>query len=358
MTLVELGWSSFFAQQVQDSESGLKAARVCRQDINQYRLIAETGHLTATLPGRLRHNTDSQADLPTVGDWVLTSTNPRDEAGSVQIERLLQRRTRFSRQKSGDTVDEQVIAANIDTVFIVCGLDHDFNPARIERYLLLSSISGAKPVILLNKVDICRDTTHELNQLKPIAKDTPWHLVSAKEGLGLDTIRNYFNPGTTCVLIGSSGVGKSTIINALLGFERFKTGSVRSTDSRGRHTTTFREMVVLPKNGLIIDTPGLRELQIWSDSSSLQKNFADITEMALQCRFSDCRHDKEPNCAIRSAINNGDLEQNRFERYLKLERELSQLDSRLDDVSRRGKNQDSRYLSTGSHNLPDKEEQE
>ena len=354
MTLTELGWSHFFEQQIQDSESGLQPARVCRQDINQYHLIAKTGQLTASLPGRLRRDACSKADLPTVGDWVLTSAIPGGEADSVQIERLLERKSKFSRQEAGETVDEQVVAANIDTVFIVCGLDDDFNPARIERYLLLSRDSGALPVILLNKVDVCSEQAARLDELRPIAKETPCHLISAKEGIGLDAIQQYISTGTTCALMGSSGVGKSTIINALLGYDRFETSLVRAADSRGRHTTTFREMVTLPDGGLIIDTPGMRELQIWSDSSSLQQNFEDITELALQCRFSDCQHDTEPGCAVGKAISNGEIAAERLERYRKLERELTHLDSQLDAASRAEKKQKRRRFSKLIRNRRDK----
>tara|TARA_Y100001934_G_C12253111_1_gene726137 strand:+ start:139 stop:1209 length:1071 start_codon:yes stop_codon:yes gene_type:complete len=354
MTLAELGWSHFFATQIQASEAALKPARVTRQDINGYQLISAEGELQATLPGRLRRSAYSKADLPTVGDWVLTSAITGGEKDNVQIERLLERQSRFSRQEAGESIDEQVIAANVDTTFIVCGLDDDFNPARIERYLLLSRNSGTQPVILLNKTDICDNQELFLDRLRPIAKATPYYFISAKDNLGLEAIDPYLAAGETCALIGSSGVGKSTIINVLLGYDRFTTGAVRTTDSRGRHTTTFREMVRLPCGALIIDTPGMRELRVWADSIALEQSFEDIAELALGCKFSDCQHVSEPGCAIAKAISDGDLPAERFERYIKLRRELSELDSQQVAATRTERKQARRRISKLLRNRPDK----
>ena len=328
MNLQELGWGYFFEQQIEDSESGLLPARVCREDINQYHLLAENRNLIGTLPGKLRHSAHSRASLPAVGDWVLTSSIEGGELDYVQIERMLERKSKISRREAGDTVSEQVIAANIDTVFIVCGLDDDFNIARIERYMLLCEESNSEPVILLNKADIKDDHTDKIKQLSTIAVGVAWHLISAKENTGLEAVRQYIGPGTTSALLGSSGAGKSTIINVLLGYKHFDTQSVRPSDSRGRHTTTFREMVALPNKGLIIDTPGMRELQIWLDGETLTKKFKDIAELALQCKFSDCGHNTEPDCAIRNAITDGSLDKERFKRYQKIEKEVIQLESR------------------------------
>ena len=338
MTLAELGWSNFFAQQVQDSESELQPARVCRQDINQYHLITEDKKLTAKLPGKLWHSAQSKSDLPTVGDWVLTSAIPGGEPSTVRIERLLKRKSKFSRQIASDKFDEQVVAANIDTVFVVSGLDDEFNPARIERYLTLSMNSGVATVILLNKADISLDHTAKLNELQPIAKNTPSHLISAKKQMGLDAIRQYIGVSDTCAFIGSSGVGKSTIINSLVGHDHFKTAAVRASDSRGRHTTTFRELVAVPGHGLVIDTPGMRELQIWTDPKSGQSNFEDITEIASQCKFSDCKHDSEPNCAIRKAISEGRIDDERLQRYKKLNLELDLLKAHQENIGSARKN--------------------
>ena len=312
------------------------------------------GELKGLLPGRLRHEAYSKADLPTVGDWVLTSSIAGGESDTVQIERLLDRKSRFSRQEAGESVDEQVIAANIDTVFIVSGLDEDFNPPRLERYLLLCRDSGALPVIILNKADICEDVEDKLDQLRPILRGTPFHVISAKLEDGLDEIYGYISEGTTCALIGSSGVGKSTIINGLLGYDRFETGAVREADSKGRHTTTFRELVVLPEVGLVIDTPGMREIQMWGDVSQLGGTFDDIEELALACKFSDCLHKGEPGCSVIAAIDSGELEPDRLERYRKLGRELAHLEEQQNAAARAEKKQERKKFARLIRNRPDK----
>ncbi|MBT4160927.1 MAG: ribosome small subunit-dependent GTPase A [Gammaproteobacteria bacterium] len=354
MKLEELGWSHFFQQQILSLEEDCVPARICRQDVNQYLLLSENGVLTGKLPGRLRREAFSKADLPTVGDWVLVKQIVGGEQGTVQIEKLLERRSRFSRQEAGDIVDEQVIAANIDTVFIVSGLDEDFNISRIERYLLLSRDSGALPVILLNKSDVCDTLDQYLDALRPIARGTPFHVISAKGQTGLEDVRQYISSGTTCALMGSSGVGKSTVINALLGYDRFETGSVREADGTGRHTTTFREMVEIPSGGLIIDTPGMRELQVWGDASSLAQSFEDIEDLALNCKFGDCKHDTEPGCAIASAITAGELDSERLESYRKFDRELLHLKSQQSAAARAEKKEGRKRLAKHIKNRADK----
>lgn len=352
--LKELGWNHFFQQQTADKDPGLLPARVSRQDVNQYVLVSEQGELTGHLPGRFRQQAVSKADLPTVGDWVLASPIQGGEAGHVQIEHLLERKSKFSRKEAGDVVDEQIVAANIDTIFIVNGLDDDFNPKRIERYLLLSWDSGAMPVIVLNKADVCEDVDKKIEALDAIAMGTPIITMSAKQGVGMDAVREHIEPGSTCALMGSSGVGKSTIINSLLGFERFETSSVRADDSKGRHTTTFREMVRLPGGGLIIDTPGMREIQVWADEESLSQSFSDIEELALFCKFSDCQHDQEPGCAIRAAIADGSLEEERLVSYRKLLRELQHLEAQQDPAARAEKKQARRKFAKLIRNRVDK----
>ncbi len=354
MSLNELGWNHFFQQQTADQNPEFLPARVSRQDANRYILLSEKGELIGHLPGRFRQLALSKADIPTVGDWVLVSPIEGGEAGTVQIEYLLERKSKFSRKEAGDVVDEQVVAANIDTIFIVNGLDDDFNPKRIERYLLLSWDSGAVPVIVLNKSDICDDLDNKLEELEAIAMGTPIITISAKEGSGIDAIRENIESGSTCALMGSSGVGKSTIINALLGYERFDTGEVREDDSKGRHTTTFREMVRLPEGGLIIDTPGMREIQVWADEESIGRSFSDIEELALNCKFTDCQHDQEPGCAIRDAIDDGSLEENRLTSYRKLLRELQHLEAQVDPAARAEKRQARRKFAKSIRNRVDK----
>lgn len=353
MNLDELGWNHFFQQQLSPEEP-FTPARVYRQDKNQYHLFSEQGKLTGIVPGRLRKEALSKAQLPCVGDWVLVSEIEGAETGTVLIERLLERKSKFSRKEAGDVVDEQIIAANIDTAFIVSGLDDNFNPHRIERYLLLSWNSGAIPVIILNKADLCDDIDKKVSKIQSIAAGTPIHVISATSDEGLEALQEYMTKGSTCVFLGSSGVGKSTIINTLLGFDKFETSSVREEDSMGRHTTTFRELVQTPDKGLIIDTPGMRELQIWADSSAISQSFDDVVTLAYQCKFSDCQHNTEPGCAITKALATGELAQDRLDSYYKLLKEVEHLESQKNTAARAEKKQASKKFARLIRNRSDK----
>ena len=354
ITITQLGWSHFFRQQLVDEDPAFRPARVIRQDLNQYHLLSDEGLMTGLVPGRLRQAALSKADLPTAGDWVLYSDINGAEPGTVQIEKCLERKSKFSRREAGEVVDEQVIVANIDTLFIVSGLDDDFNPNRIERYLMLTWDSGALPVILLNKADLCADPDDRLRQLESIAMGAPVHVMSALDKNGTDALNEYVKPGTTCAFMGSSGVGKSTLINLLLGYERFETGEVRSDDSKGRHTTTFRELVLTDSGAMIIDTPGMRELQIWADSASISRTFDDIEELALNCRFNDCQHDREPGCAVHTAVADGVLDTERLGRYFKLRREVEHFESQQSAASKAVRKQAWRRFSKLIRNRPTK----
>ena len=310
--------------------------------------------MVGVLPGKFRQEALSKADLPTVGDWVVVSPIDSDETDRVQIEKLLERKSKFSRKEAGEVHDEQVVASNIDTVFIVSALDRDFNLHRIERYLLLSWTSGALPVLILNKSDVCKNIEKKVRDLEVIAMGSPIHVMSAKDNSGLDPLRGYLTTGSTCAFLGSSGVGKSTIINELLGYEKFDTGEVRSDDSRGRHTTTFREMVEATGGGMIIDTPGMREIQLWADNVSLAHSFQDIETLAASCKFSDCKHDTEPNCSITKAVSNGDLKPERLARYFRLSQELEHFARRQNAAARTGKKQQYKRFSTLSSKRPNK----
>jgi len=233
----------------------------------------------------------------------------------------LPRASKFSRKVAGVTTEEQIVAANVDTLFLVIGLDGDFNPRRVERYLAPAWDSGATPVLVLNKADVCEDVTALIAEVELIAAGIPVHPVSALDG-DVDELRRYCVSGQTVALIGSSGVGKSTLINALLGEDRQDTGDVSEHQDRGRHTTTNRELIVLPTGGLIIDNPGMRELQLWSDDAGVDETFADILKLAGECRFRDCRHESEPDCAVQAALYDGTLDGERYRNYLKLKREL------------------------------------
>ena len=246
----------------------------------------------------------------------------RQGDGDAVIEATLPRRSKFSRKAAGDLTEEQIIAANIDVVFLVSGLDHDFNPRRIERYLVTAWDGGARPVILLNKADlVADDQARFVGEVEAIAAGTPVHLVSTRTRQGLELFDQYLSAGVTGAFLGSSGVGKSTLINALLGEDRQRTKEVREKDQRGRHTTTHRELLMLPSGGLLIDTPGMREMQLWE--GNVEETFGDIETLAEGCQFRDCRHDREPNCAVRAAVEAGTLPAGRLESFQKLQQELA-----------------------------------
>jgi ribosome biogenesis GTPase len=320
--LARLGWSPFFAETFQQYEStGLVPGRVAVQERGSYLVYTEEGERWAEVTGRLRHDAASPADFPAVGDWV---------AVSDRIEAVLPRRTKFSRKVAFLKTEEQVLAANVDVVFLVMALtERDFNPRRLERYLATAWESGAEPVVVLSKADLCADVAGHLAEAEGVAFGVPVHVTSAVTGVGLDALRAHFADGRTAALLGSSGVGKSTLINAFLGSDLIKTKEIRP-DGRGRHTTTHRELVPLPDGGVLLDTPGLRELQLWTADSGLDETFADVTELAARCRFNDCRHEGEPGCAVRAALADGTLEADRLASYEKLQRELHHLEVRLD----------------------------
>ncbi len=354
MDLKELGWKDFFQQQFDETNKELLPARVSRQDINRYHLLSAEGPLTATVPGRLHTQAVSKADLPTVGDWVLTSAADPNDPKSRIIEKNLDRFSKFSRKEAGEGFDEQVLAANIDTVFIVSGLDDNFNVGRIERYLVLAWGSGATPVVILNKADLCADRDAKVEALQSVSTGVDIHVLSASTGEGIHQLHPYITLGRTSAFLGSSGVGKSTIINALLGYERFDTGEVRTGDSKGRHTTSFREMCVMDSGGLIIDTPGMREIQIWIDESSLARGFSDVEDFSLLCKFRDCQHQSEPGCAVQAAINDGKLDASRLESLRKFQRELDHLVEKQDVAARSEKKKDRIKFAKTIRNRPTK----
>ncbi len=298
-------------------------ARVAVEHRNSYALRCEDGQeIFATLAGRLRYETSNREDLPAVGDFVRV----RDSV----IEEVLPRRTVFLRRAPGETVEAQVIAANIDTVFVVSGLDGDFNPRRLERYFATARASGANCAIVLNKADLCEDLAGRLRQVRGIAPGADVVTISALHGDGIEALRPYLVPGETVAFVGSSGAGKSTLINRLLGRDRQSTGAVRETDSRGRHTTTHRELLETPGGALLIDTPGLRQLQPWAGEDDVDGAFPEIEELAGRCRFRDCAHAGEAGCAVEAAIADGSLDFDRFSNYRKMRKEAAYLDRQLD----------------------------
>lgn len=315
--------------------SGATVGRVTAIFQGIHRVITGNGEVQARIAGRLRHRADGRADLPAVGDWVLLEGAAGD--GDARIVEVLPRRSCFSRKVAGGRADEQVVAANVDLVWIVAGLGRELNVRRIERYLTLTWESGARPVVLLNKRDLVPDdeVTAAISRVEKATPGVPVHAVSATTGEGLDGLDPYLEPATTVALLGSSGVGKSTLINRLAGEELFRVGEVRAADEKGRHTTTHRELIRLPCGALLIDTPGMREIQLWEADAGLEAAFPDLEELAVGCRFNDCRHRSEPGCALRQAVEDGEVSQDRLDSYLKLLRELEHLERKKDLEGRR-----------------------
>lgn len=329
-----LGWDDRFAAALPaGAGGGLQPARVAVAHNAFYQLLAAGGEVMAELAGRLRHRSAGADARPVVGDWVAVRLGADGRAGT--IEAVLPRRCCFSRKAAGEPTRRQLVAANVDAVLVVCGLDDDFNPRRIERYLAAVRHSGADPVLVLSKADLCADPEARRAAVAALAPHAPLHVVNALRPGGADPLRPHLRRGTTGALIGSSGVGKSTIINSLLGCERQRTAAVRRRDGRGRHTTTQRELILLPGGGLIIDTPGMRELQLWDDAGALDDAFDDIRALAEACRFRDCGHDREPRCAVRRAVETGRLSAARLDSFRRLRREGEEVRRRRDELARR-----------------------
>jgi len=330
--LTTFGWGEFFEVNFKSyAGNGYTCGRVALEHKNFFRVYTQYGEVLAEISGKLRHEAVDRRDLPVVGDWVVIRSRP--EHGSVTIHAVLPRRTSFARKIAGSRTEQQIAGANIDTVFLLTSLNQDFSLRRIERYLVMAWESGANPIIILSKSDLCDRVADAVDEVQAVARGVPIHAISIVTGRGLQDIAQYFKRGQTVALLGSSGVGKSTLINHFAGVDRLKVQTVRESDDRGRHTTTHRELVLLPAGGIVLDTPGMRELQLWDNNESLQLVFDDIEALAGRCFFSDCCHQDEPRCAVREALTAGTIDTGRYESYEKLQKELKYLARRKDKQS-------------------------
>lgn len=332
MLLPKIGYNDFFEiNYLPYKEKNYIPARVIRENKTNYIILSELGELTAHLAGKMLYEQE-KTDKPVVGDWVVIK--PQSDNQTAVIHAVLPRQTSVERKTAGDKTEIQVIAVNIDKLILVVGLDDNFNLRRIERYLTMIYDSGAEPIILLNKADLCENVDEFTAKVESIAFGIPVLPVSAVNKTGLIELEQYLIKEKTIALIGSSGVGKSTIINHFLNSDKLKVKSVSDEKSQGRHTTTHRELIVLPNGAIMIDTPGMRELQLWGDEDNVAQSFADIENLSEACRFVDCKHETEPGCAVKNAIKTGELDKKRFNNYLKQLKELKHLSSRKDQLGR------------------------
>jgi ribosome biogenesis GTPase / thiamine phosphate phosphatase len=345
MNLEQLGWNEEYAGNFErEYGNEFVPARISLEHRSLYMVMMERGEYHAVPTGKLLFDAFDRMDLPVVGDWVV-SRIVGDTDPTITIHGVLPRFSVLCRKEAGTRTRAQALAANIDTLFLVIGLDGNFNLNRVERYLAMALDSGAQPVVLFTKADLRHDVDALVNQTMDRIGDAVVHAVSSLTGYGIDTLAPFLAEGKTVALFGSSGVGKSTLLNHLIGEDVQRTLEVREFDSKGRHSTTHRQMFKLPSGALLIDTPGIRELTLWDAGDGVAEAFDDIEELALSCRFSDCKHKSEPGCAVQEALESGQLDKSRWENYLKMMREVAHLESKTNNNTARAVKQRSKMLS-------------
>lgn len=341
------GWNATFEEYFKPfKQKGLKAGRVTSKKKDNYLVTVEGKSVTAKITGKFRYNAQLNKDFPAVGDWVVYEIKENNKHAFIHA--ILPRENAYVRKLpisggrkfkkgiiEGGKTEEQVIASNINTAFIVIGLDNNFEIRRVERFLTLVYNSGIEPVIILNKVDLCFSIDEYINQVKEIADKVPVYSVSAEKNVNMDVFFKYLTCGETVIFLGSSGVGKSTITNFLVGDEKQKIQSISKSTGKGRHTTTNSELIFLQTGGIIVDTPGVRELQLWGDEEILNQSFEEIKQMSYDCKFKNCQHREEPGCAIQKAINDKSLSQSRVDSYKKQLAELQRLNTKRRDSEKK-----------------------
>lgn len=347
MNLTKIGWNNFFEKEFEKYKGDYFPGRISTELKGFYKVITERGEIWGEISGKLRYEAEESGDYPVIGDFVVLTIIAGENRAIIHS--ILPRKSKFSRKVAGASVKEQIAASNVDIVFLVCAMNSNFNLRRLERYLIVAWESGAMPVIILSKSDLCDDLEDKVAATERIAAGVPIHVVSSIKREGIEELKKYFEGNKTAVLLGSSGVGKSTLINELAGEAVMDTGEISTANEKGRHTTTYRHLILLGEGGAVIDTPGMRELQLWDGDEGIQEAFGDIENIAAECHFNNCRHRNEPGCEVKKAIREGRLSAERFENYIKLQREVRFIEEkqkkseRITAKKNRRKPSDTRY---------------